>query len=119
MSFNSLLIHTCDIGALTQGASDAYGNPVQTFPLSYTTKECRLMPTAGREVKVGAEVMISDWTLFIPSGVTVDEQDRISNILARSDGSTINSETFEILQVKFRSDSVSEQHKELLLRSVK
>jgi len=118
MSFDALLIHTCDIGALAQGVVDDYGNPAETWPLSYTDQECRLMSTAGNEVKVGAEVMISDWTLFLPADITVDEQDRISNIKLRADSSVINAGTFEILLVKPRSDGVDEHHKELALRLV-
>ncbi len=118
MTFDALLIHTCDIGALTQGAQDDYGTPAATYPLSYETQECRLMPTAAKDIKVGADVVVSDWTLFLPSDVTVDEQDRISNILLRSDGSAVDSSTFEILQVKPRNDGSVLHHQELMLRKV-
>ena len=79
MSFDSLLIHTCDIGALSQVGADDYGTPAETWPLAYTAKECRIMSTHGREVKVGAKVMISNWKMFLPLDVTVDEQGRIDN----------------------------------------
>ncbi len=118
MTFDGLLIHTCDIGALTQGAADAYNQPANTYPLVYTTQECRIMPTSGEEIKVGAQVMISDWTLFLPDDVTIDEQDRVSNILLRSDGSVVDAATFEVLHVKPRNDSTALHHRQVLLRKV-
>ena len=77
MTFDSLLIHTCDIGALTQGALDNYGTPARTWPLAYTSEPCRIVSTTGVEVKVGAMVVISNWKLFVDDGVTIDEQDRV------------------------------------------
>jgi len=103
MSFDGLLIHTCDIGALSQAGADAYGMPTETFPLAYTTKECRIIPTTGREVKVGAKVMISDWKLFLPLDVTVDEQDRVSNIKMRATGAVVDASIYEVLLVQPRS----------------
>lgn len=118
MSFDSLLIHTCDIGALSQGGVGAYGTPAETWPLAYTTKECRMMSTTGREIKVGAKVMISDWKLFLPLDVTVDEQDRIFNIKMRATGVVLDASTYEILMVQPRSDSTTLHHKELALQKV-
>ncbi len=118
MSFDNLLIHTCDIGALTQGVADAYGTPAETWPPSYTAEPCRIMSTTGREVKVGAMVMISDWKMFVEDTVTVDEQDRISNIKVRATGVVIDASTYEILMVQPRSDSTIQHHKELLLQKV-
>ena len=118
MSFDSLLIHTCDIGALTQGVADAYGTPAETWPLSYTSEPCRLMSTTGREVKVGAKVMISDWKMFVDDAVTIDEQDRVSNIKVRATGVVIDASTYEVLMVQPRSDSTILHHKELLLQKV-
>jgi len=118
MSFNTLLIHTCDIGSLTQGVVDLYGTPAKTWPLTYTSESCRLMSTTGREIKVGAEVMISDWKLFVDNSVIVDEQDRVSNILLASTGGIVDSSTFEILLVQMRSNGIGEHHKELALQKV-
>jgi len=118
VSFAGLLIHTCDIGALAQGVVDTYGNPAQTWPPSYTSQPCRLMSVSGREIKVGAEVVISDWKLFLDDAVVVDEQDRISNIIDVSTGIVVDSSTFEVLLVQPRSDSVTGHHKELFLQKV-
>ena len=119
MSLSSLLIHTCDIGLLTQGAQDTYGTPVKTWPITYTSQPCRLVSTAGREVKVGAEVVISDWKLFVDVLVNVDEQDRVSNIILASTGGVVDSSTFEIILVQPRSDGINGHHKELALLKVK
>jgi len=118
MSFDGLLIHTCDIGALAQGVLDSYGTPAETWPLSYTDKECRLMSTTGREIKVGAKVMISDWKIFLPLDVLIDEQDRISNIKIRVSGVVLDASTYEILLVQSRSDSASMHHWEVALQKV-
>ena len=119
MSFDSLLIHTCDIGLLTQGDADGYGHPAKTWPTAtYTSEPCRLVSSGGREVKVGAEVVISNWKLFVDGGVLVDAQDRISNILLASTGVIVDSSTFEVLLVEMRSDGTSQHHKELILQKV-
>jgi len=118
MTFASLLIHTCDIGALTQGVADAYGTPAETWPLSYTSEPCRLMSTTGREIKVGAVVVVSDWKLFLDVSVVIDEQDRVSNIIDVSTGIVIDSSTFEVVLVQPRSDSVTGHHLEVFLQKV-
>ena len=118
MSFTSLLIHTCDIGGLSQGVQGNYGTPAETWPLTAESQACRLMTNGGKEVKVGAAVVISDWTLFVESTVAVDEQDRISNILLASSGAVIEAGPFEVLMVKPRSDGSGEHHKELMLQKV-
>lgn len=118
MSFESLLIHTCDIGILAQGDKDAYGRQAKTWPLVYTGKECRIMSTTGREIRIGAKVMISDWKMFLPLDVIVDEQDRISNIKDRATGVVIDNSTYEVLMVQPRSNSTTLHHKELALQKV-
>ena len=119
MSFASLLIHTCDIGILSQGDKDAYGTPAKTWPVvDYESQPCRLVSTRGREVKVGAEVVISDWKLFVDSAVAVDEQDRISNIKLRATGVVIDASTYEIILVQPRSNGVDIHHHELALQKV-
>lgn len=119
MSFDSLLIHTCDIGHLSQGAKDDYGTPAETWlPLAYEGQPCRLMSTTGREVRVGAKVMISDWKMFLPLDVTIDEQDRVSNIKLRATGVVIDASTYEVLLVQPRSDDSNLHHSEVLLQKV-
>jgi len=104
--FSDLLIHTCTIQRYTEGTADAYGNPTHTWT-NYLTVPCRLVSTSGREVKVGAEVVISDWQLFLDN-VDVTERDRI----------VTNGVTYEILLVQPRAYSEGTHHKELILRKV-
>lgn len=119
MSFVSLLIHTCDVGIFTQGTKDNYGTPAETWPTAgYTSLACRLVPKGGKEIRVGARVLISDAMLFIDDSVPVDAQDRISNIILTSSGAVIDSATYEVLVVNKRRDSVSEHHKELELQKI-
>lgn len=119
MSYATLLIHLADIKRYTpDGGTDAYGNPTGAWGNIYTDEPCRLVSKSGREIKVGAEVVISDWQLFIDDSVTVTEQDRIDNIRLVSTGAVIDSATFEILLVQMRSDSIDAHHYELALQKV-
>ena len=118
MSFSSLCIHTCDVGNLAQGVKNAYGTPAETWPVGSESAACRFTTNGGKEVQVGAVVVISDWTLFVANTVEVDEQDRISNIQLASSGVVIDAGPFEVLLVKPRSNGVGEHHKELYLRKV-
>jgi len=119
MSFNTLLIHTCDIGQLTQTGANDYGTPVNTWPtVGHTSEPCRLISTSGREVKVGAEVVISDWKLFIDILASIDEQDRVSNIRLASTDGLIDASTYEVLLVQPRSNGVGGHHKECFLQKV-
>ena len=119
MSFSTLLIHTCDIGLLAQGAQDEYGNPAETWDTStYPNEACRLMSTGGREVKIGVEVVVSEWKLFVDNLVLVNEQDRVSDIRLASTGSVIDSSTYEIILVLPKANGVGQHHKELFLRKV-
>lgn len=118
MSYTDLLIHTCDIGALSQGAQDAYGKPAETWPLGYTDEPCRLLQTAGREIIVGAKVFVSDWKVFLGQDVSIDEQDRISNVKDAATGVVIDAGTYEVLRVKPVSNGLSIHHYEADLRRV-
>ena len=119
MSFDSLLIHICDIKRHTITGTDDYGNPTYSWiPPIYSDEPCRLMASSGKEIKVGVEVVISDWKLFIDESATVTEQDRIDNIRLASTGAVIDASTFEILLVQMRSDGVDKHHSELALQKV-
>ena len=118
MSFACLLIHTCDISSFAEGDPDDYGTPVKTWTVIYPDQACRLMATTGREIKVGAEVVISDWKLFVGKSVVVTERDRISDIRLASTEVALDSSTFEILLVQPKSDGHSGHHYELALQKV-
>ena len=105
MSFETLLINTCTTKRFTEGAPDAYGNPVKTWADHLTNQDCRLASSSGREVKVGAEVVIADYKLFI-GDVDITEQDRV----------IVDGITYEVLLVQTYADSVDDHHKQCWLR---
>ena len=108
MSFEDLLINTCTIQRYMEGAADAYGTPVKTWAAHISGKDCRLMAGKGREVMVGAEVVIADYTLFIED-VDITEQDRV----------IIDSVTYEVLLVADKQNGSDDHHKECFMRAVR
>ena len=118
MSYTCLLIHTCDISSFGEGIRDESGTPKKTWTVIYPNQACRLMSTSGREIKVGAEVVISNWKLFVGGSVVVTERDRISDIRLASTEVVLDSSTYEILLVQPRSDGHSGHHSELALQKV-
>ncbi len=106
MSFASLLIDTCTVQRYTEGGPDDYGNPIETWDLTYIENEpCRLVASTGREIKVGAEIVVADYKLFLES-VDIIEQDRV----------IIGGLTYEILLVQDYSDDSVSHHKQCWLR---
>jgi len=112
LSYTSLLIHTCKTQRFTEGAADAYGTPVKTWADNLTDQDCRLEASgsmaAGREIKVGAEVVVADNRLYI-GVVDITEQDRV----------VIDSITYEVLLVESFADSSASQHKRCWLKVVR
>ena len=109
MTFTDLLIDTCTVRRFRTGDADDYGKPAQTWYDLASDQSCRLMTTTGREIKIGAEVVIADYKLFIEDTTGITEQDRI----------VVNDVTYEILLVMARKDGIGTHHKELLMRTVR
>ena len=105
MSYESLLIDLCTIRRYTEGAADAYGNPTLTWADHLANEPCRLTSSSGREIKVGAEIVIADYKLFL-SDVDIIEQDRV----------IAGGNTYEVLLVQNYADSASDHHKQCWLR---
>ena len=105
MSFESLLIDTCTVERYTEGAQDSYGNPALTWASHLADESCRLVTGGGRELKVGAEIVVADYKLFLDD-VDITEQDRV----------VVSSITYEILLVERRKDGAGGHHRECLLR---
>ena len=105
MSFASLLIHTCTTQRLTEGVPDSYGNPILTWANELVDEPCRLTTSSGRELKVGAEIVVADYKLFI-SNEDITEQDTV----------IISGITYEILLVQGYSDETTVHHKQCWLR---
>ena len=105
MSYTSLLIDTCTTQRFTEGAVDAYGNPALTWADYLTDEACRLVASSGREIKVGAEIVVADYKLFL-GDVDITEQDRV----------VIDSLTYEILLVQDYADHTASHHKQVWMR---
>lgn len=119
MSFATLLIHEADIKRYTpDGGEDAYGQPTGAWGDIYADEPCRIMSTTGREIKVGAEVVISDWKLFVDDSVIITEQDRLDNIRLRATGAVIDTSTYEFLLVQPRSNGTDLHHLEVAMQKV-
>ena len=111
MSFSSLLLSTCTIQSFTEGVVDDYNVPVKTWGTFLEDEPCRLVSSSGmgnREVKVGAEVVIADYTLFT-ADVGITEQMRV----------IVNSITYEVLSAMVASDGIATHHQECLLRTTR
>lgn len=104
MSFDSLLVNVCTVERYTEGVADNYGNPTLTWASHLSSEPCRLMATTGKEVKIGAEIVIANYTLFL-GDVDITEQDRV----------VIGSTTYEVLLVSDRQDSTGSHHKECFM----
>lgn len=113
MSYADLLINTCTTRRFSEGAFDDYGVRVKTWADGLTNQRCRLAPSSGvgfggREIKVGAEVVIADYKLFIED-VDITEQDRV----------IISGITYEVLLVEDFADSTATHHKRCWLKVVR
>ncbi len=106
MSYTTLLIHSCITQRYTS-TEDAYGQPVKTWATNLT-EDCRLVTGAGKELTIGAVVVIADYKLFL-GDVDITEQDRV----------VIDSVTYEVLLVMDRANGADDHHKECFLRAVR
>jgi hypothetical protein len=107
-----MLIHTCTIERRAGGAADAYGQPPDSWSNILVDEPCRLIDGAvgskSREIKIGAEVVIADYKLFI-ADEDITEQDRV----------VMGAVTYEILLVENKTNGVGNHHKEMYLRTVR
>ena len=108
MSYSSLLINTCTTERFTEGAADDYGMPSKVWADHLVDEPCRLVTGTGREVQVGAQVVIAEYQLFL-GDADITEQDRV----------TIDEVLYEVLLVTDRQDGVNSHHKECLMRTVR
>ena len=108
MTFADLLINTCTTQRYTAGAADGYGQPAKTWTDHLASEPCRLVAGAGKELKIGAEVVIADYKLFL-GDVDIIEQDKV----------IIDSVEYEVLLVADRQDGTGSHHKECFMRTVR
>ena len=116
MAYADLLINWCSVYEFTEGAADGYGTPAKTWtPVAGLGDiACRIMPVTGVELKVGAEVVIAEYQLFL-GDVTITEQNKVYVYWGTVDAWV----EYEILLVKDRQNGTDSHHKELLLRTVR
>ncbi len=105
MAFEDLLIHTCTTQRFTEGDPDSYGNPVLTWADYLTDQVCRLTTAKGREIKVGAELVVADYKLFV-GDIDIVEQDRV----------VIDTLTYEVLLVEEFANFSTDHHRQVWLR---
>jgi len=109
MSYDNLLIDSCNIWRWSNGGTDAHNQPIKDWDEHYLEDEsCRLVPSTGREVRIGNDIYVSDYTLFV-GDIDITEKDKVF----------INSQEYDVLSVLDRKDSNKSHHKECLLRMVK
>jgi len=111
MSFADLLINSCTTQRFTETAVTdftTYGVPAKAWSDHLVDEPCRLVSGVGREVQVGAQVVIAEYTLFV-GDVDITEQDRV----------IVDEITYEILLVTNRQNGAGAHHKECLLRTVR
>ena len=107
------ILGTAYVASLT---TDDYGNPTVSWVLATDLGDvpCRLIATTGMELKIGAEVVIPDFKLFL-GDVTISEQDRVWVYAGTIKGWAL----YEILLVKDLQDGIDSHHKECYLRTVR
>ena len=108
VSYASLLIDTCTVRSFTEGIADAYGNKAKTWDDHLPDEPCRKSTSSGREITVGAEVVIA-YDQFFLGDIEITEQDEIEY-----DGAT-----YQILLVRNRQDGTTDHHKECDARVVR
>ena len=119
MSYISLLINSASVYRFTAGPIDGYGQPAKTWaavttPVDLSDIACRIQSANGREVKVGIEVVVADYKLFL-GDVILSEQDKVYVYW----GTTPAWYEYEILMVEDKQDGVDSHHKECYLRIVR
>lgn len=118
MSYQDLLINWCSVYRYTTGTPDAYGQPTvgSSWDVVPTLSDipCRIEPAKGKEIVIGAEVVIADYKLFL-GDVVLSEQDKVYVYWGTIDAWV----EYEILLVNDIQNGSDSHHKELFLRTVR
>ena len=116
MSYTSLLINSASVWRYTTAGVDAYGKPKETWEVVAALSDipCRIMSVSGVELKVGAELVLADYKLFL-GDVVLSEQDKVKVYWGTVDAWI----EYEILQVRDLQNGVNSHHKECYLRTVR
>ena len=111
MAITDLFNITCTISRYTEGAQDEVGQPDKTWADHLTDVDCRLMAApmgAGREIKIGVEVVLAEYILFL-GAIDVTERDRV----------IIGSISYEVLLITEYTDYSDAHHKKAYLRTIR
>jgi len=116
MAYANLLINWCRVEEDIGGAADGYGGKTEDWQPVAGLEDiaCRLMTGAGKELTIGAEVVVADYKLFLDD-VVITERNRVYVWTKDPAGAWVGV-TYEILLVKDIQDGVDGHHKELYLR---
>jgi len=118
VSYTSLLINDCTVYRYTTGAADAYGQltvgATWDAVAALSDIACRIVSAKGKEVVVGAEVVVADYKLFL-GDVVLSEQDRVKVYWGTVDAWV----EYEILLVNDIQNGSDSHHKECYLRIVR
>lgn len=114
MAFTDLLFQTCTIKRHTVDTYDDYGNPNYLWSNYLTNVPCRKNSAKGREVKIGAEVMVVNDQLFVSKdadnyAVDVTEQDVV----------VIDETAYQVVLVEAFYQNDIYHHKKALLKLVR
>lgn len=107
MTFSDLLNSTCTIRRSSDGAADAYGNKAKTWADHVVDTPCRQVYGKGKEILVGAEVIIVYDELFV-GDIDVTTWDRV----------TLAAIEYDIVSVVIRQDYGDTHHKQCYLQRV-
>jgi hypothetical protein len=107
MSYDSLLNNTAMVMRFADGVADVYGNPARLWVPHIVSTPCRQVYGKGREVKVGAEVVIVYDELFV-GDIDIIVWDRV----------IVDSVTYDVISVVQRTDYGDQHHKHCFLQRV-
>jgi len=108
VSYADLLISTCTVRRFTEGVADAYGRKERTWTDHLEDEPCRLSASSGREITIGAEVVVADYKLFL-GDVDITERDRV----------ILGGVTYQVLLVTNRQNGTADHHKEVYVQVVR
>lgn len=100
--FDELLIHSATVRTYSAATVDTHGHNVETWADTYTSVPCRVVPSGGRELKVGIEIVISTHVIFFKPGQAITARDEV----------VVSSKTYQVLLVEDANDESELHHRE-------
>lgn len=118
MSIADFLNHTCTVQRNVSAGKDPDGNPLARWNNWIVWVKCRLIVNAVRELDDdGAQqTVITEYSMFLPSGTDVNEGDRITDVVIEDDEVIV--EAFDVESVKKQRARKNVHHIELELKRI-